>query len=77
MKKFNFIPLSPSKVLWDISKKEEHNNIIKNWQMTFQTSDLRANQFLELLDNELCLIVPSYIKEGPWIRHFGHYARAS
>ena len=45
--------------------------------MTFQTSDLRANQFLELLDDELRLIVPSYIKEGPWIRHFGHYARAS
>jgi len=72
MKKFNLIPLSPSKVSWDFSKKEECNNIIKNWQMTFQTSDLRGNQFLELLDDELHLIVPSYIKGGPWIRHFGH-----
>jgi len=28
IKKFNFIPLYQSKVSWDYSKKEEHDNII-------------------------------------------------
>ena len=72
IKKFNLTPISPSKVLWDFDKKEESNNIIKNWHMTFQTSDLKGNYFLDLLDNNLCIIKPSYIKEGPWIKHFGH-----
>jgi len=65
MKKFNLTPLFPSKVLWDLDKKEESNNVIKNWYMTFQTSDLKDNHFLDLLDDDLHNIKPSYIKEGP------------
>lgn len=42
IKKFNLIPLSISKVLWDFSKKEEYNGIIRNWQMNFQVSNLKG-----------------------------------
>jgi len=81
MKKFKIPLLFPYKESWDSNKKEEYNNIIKNWQMTFQASDLKGNHFLDLLDNELYTIKPSYIKEGPWIKHFSHsnllYTRAT
>ena len=63
MKKFNLTPISPSKVLWDFDKKEESNNIIKNWYITFQVSDLKDNYFFNLLDNNLYNIEPLYIKE--------------
>ena len=59
-KKFNLIPISPSKTLWDFSEKEECDNIIRNWQMTFQASDLRGKQFLDLLDDNFHSIEPSY-----------------
>jgi len=59
-------------MLWDFNKKEECDNIIKNWQMTFQVSDLREKHFLDLLDNKLHYIKPSYTKEDSWIKHFGH-----
>lgn len=35
IKKFNFSPIFLCKTLWDFNKKEECNNIIKNWQITF------------------------------------------
>ena len=71
-KKFNLIPISPSKSSWDFNKKEECDNIIKNWQITFQASDFKENHFLDLLNNDLCNIKPTYIKGGPWIKQFGH-----
>ena len=81
IKKFNLIPISPAKASWDFNKKEECNDIIKNWQMTFQVSDLKRKQFLDLLNDELNTIKPSYTKESPWIKHFRHsnslYARAT
>jgi len=72
MKKFNLILISPSKTLWDFSKKEECYNIIRNWQMFFQASDLRGKQFLDLLDDDLHSIELSYKKGGPWIKHLRH-----
>jgi len=59
-------------MLWDFSKKEECNNIIRNWQMSFQVSDFKGKSFLNLLDNDFNFIEPSYIRGGPWIKHFGH-----
>jgi len=53
-------------------KKEEYNKIIKNWQITFQASDLKDNYFLNLLNNKLYTIKSLYIKEDPWIMYFGH-----
>jgi len=69
MKKFNLSLLLPCKESWDFNKKEECNNIIKNWQMTFQASDLKSTH---LLDDKLHTIEPLYIKGGPWIKQFSH-----
>jgi len=40
--------------------------------MTFQASDVKGKHFLDLLDNELNVIKPSYTKGGPWLQSFGH-----
>ena len=40
--------------------------------MTFQASDGKGKQFLDLVNNNLEIIEPSYIKEGPWLQVFGH-----
>jgi len=40
--------------------------------MTFQASDGRERQFLDLVDDNLNIIEPSYIKGGPWLQFFGH-----
>jgi len=63
-KKFDLIPLYLSKSSWDFSKKEEYDNIIKEWHMTFKSSDFKGRNFLHLLNNDLSEIEPSYMKEG-------------
>ena len=40
--------------------------------MTFQASDFKDNHFLNLLDNDFHNVKPLYIKEGLWIKYFGH-----
>jgi len=65
IKKFNLTPLYPCKTLWSFSKKEECDNKIKNWQMTFQISNFKGKHFLDLLDNELCSIKPLVYKGSP------------
>jgi len=60
-KKFNLSLIFPCKALWDFNKKEKCDNIIKNWQMTFQASNLKGNHFLELLDDEFHTIKLLYI----------------
>jgi len=70
--KFNLTPILSCKMSWDFNKKEECDNIIRNWQMTFQASNLKGNHFLELQDNKYCTIDPFYIKRGPWFKNFGH-----
>jgi len=44
MKKFDLIPLYSSKVSWDFNKKEECDNIIKEWCTTFKTLDLKERK---------------------------------
>ena len=48
--------------------------------MTFQALDGKGNQFLDLMDDNLETIKPSYTKEGPWLQAFEHsnslYTRA-
>ena len=79
--KFNLTPILLYKVLQDFSKKEECNNIIRNWKMIFQISNLKGNYFLKLLDNDYYIIIPTYTKEDSWINYFSHlnslYARAT
>ena len=40
--------------------------------MMFQASNLKENQFLDLLDDDNNIIEPSYVKEGSWLKMFGH-----
>ena len=40
--------------------------------MTFQASDGKGKQFLDLLDDDFNTIEPSYTKGGPWLKVFGH-----
>jgi len=71
-KTFNPIPLFPSKISWDFSKKSESNDILKVWKMMFQASNLKGNQFLDLLDDDNNTIELSYVKGGSWLKMFGH-----
>ena len=70
-KVFNPTPAYLCKISWDYSKKSECNDISNTWKMTFQASDGKNRQFLDLLDNNSNNIEPSYIKRGPWLQAFG------
>ena len=71
-KSFYLTPSYPCKTSWDFCKKIDSDDIIKQWKMTFQASDGKGNHFLDLLDDDLNPIEPSYIKGGPWLQSFGH-----
>jgi len=55
----------PSMSSWDFSKKQVCNDIISQWKMTFQASDLKGRSFLELLDGNLNSLSSSYTNRGP------------
>ena len=40
--------------------------------MSFQVSDLKGRNFLELLDNDSNPLELSAIKGGPWLQYFSH-----
>ena len=40
--------------------------------MTFQVSDFKGKQFLDLLDSNDNIIEPLYIKGRSWLKFFGH-----
>jgi len=40
--------------------------------MSFQASDYKGRQFLELLDSDLNPLEPSTKNSGPWLKQFGH-----
>jgi len=40
--------------------------------MTFQASNLKENQFLDLLDNNNNIIELTYVKGGLWLKIFSH-----
>ena len=71
-KTFNPTPLYPCKTSWDFSKKSKSDNILKVWKMMFQASNLKGNQFLDLLDNDNNIIELSYVKGGLWLKIFSH-----
>ena len=64
-KEFNPISVLPSKISWDFCKKNNSNNCINLWKITFQASDRKDKQFYDLIDNNLEIIEPSYTKGGP------------
>jgi len=71
-KTFNPILLFLCKISWDLSKKSKSDTILKAWKMTFQASNLKGNQFLDLLDNNNNIIELFYVKRGSWLKMFGH-----
>jgi len=71
-KKFNLPPIFPYKSSWDFSQKDECNERLNKWKMTFQASDDKGVHFLELLDDNLNIIEPTYRKGGSWLKYFGH-----
>ena len=81
IKQFRQTLLFSYKLSWDFSMKSKCNDIIQNWKMTFQASDQKGQQFLELVDNKDNPIKPSYINSGSWLKFIGHsnslYARAT
>ena len=71
-KTFNLMSLFPCKNSWEFSKKSKSNDIVNIWKMTFQASNLKGNQFLDLLDDDNNIIEPSYVKGGSWFKMFGY-----
>ena len=71
-KAFNSSPVYPCKMSWDYSRKIKCDNILNTWKITFQASDGKERQFLDLLDDNFNVIEPFYAKEGPWLQLFGH-----
>ena len=71
-KLFNLILLLPNKNSWDFSKKSKCDNIIDKWEMTFQASDLKSRNFLELVDSNNNILELTYSKEGIWLQFIGH-----
>ena len=57
---------------WDFSKKSKSNNILNIWKITFQASNFKEKQFLNLLNDNNNIIKPSYTKEGSWLKVFGY-----
>jgi len=42
------------------------------WKMTFQASDKKGYQFLELLNDNNKHLEPIYSKGGSWLKYFRH-----
>ena len=71
-KLFNLILLLPNKNSWDFNKKIKCDNIINKWKMTFQASDLKSRNFLELVDSNNNILELTYSKEGIWLQFISH-----
>ena len=72
MKSFNLAPLIPNKNFWDFSRKSECDDIINKWKMMFQASNLKGNNFLDLVNSDDKILEPTYSKGSIWLQHFGH-----
>ena len=72
-KSFNPTPSFPCKISWDYYKKINSDDVINQWKMTFQASDRKERQFLDLVDDNLNIIEPAYTKGGPWLQVFSHW----
>ena len=71
-KSFHPTPTYSCKISWDFYKKTDSDDIINQWKIMFQASKGKGKHFLDLLDNNLNSIEPSYTKGGPWLQMFGH-----
>ena len=72
LKSFKPTPILPNKTSWDYCKKVNSNDIIKQWRMTFQALDRKGRHFLDLVDDNLETVEPSYTKGSSWLQFFSH-----
>jgi len=40
--------------------------------MTFQVSDLKERNFMDLVNSDNNVLEPIYSKDGTWLQYFGH-----
>ena len=71
-KSFRLTPTYPSKLSWNFSRKLEYDDFANRWEITFQASDLKDNQFLDLVDNDNKPLEPSHINGSLWLQNFSH-----
>ena len=71
-KSFSAHPSYSTKTSWDFCKRSDCDKLTKLWKMIFQALDGKGNHFLDLLDDNLNVIEPSYSRDGPWLQAFGH-----
>ena len=69
---FSSLPSYPTKISWDYCKKIDCDDSLNLWKMTFQASDGKGRNFLDLLDDKFNVIEPHFTKGGPWLQTFGH-----
>jgi len=53
-------------------KKHDCDSIILQWKMSFQASDLKGRNFLELLNDNSNPLKLSAIKGGPLLQYFSY-----
>ena len=71
-KSFSTSPSYPTKLSWDYCKKIDCDESLNLWKMTFQASDGKERNFLDLLNDDFNPIKPHYTKGGPWLQAFSH-----
>ena len=71
-KSFSSSPSYLTKLSWDYYKKKDCDDSLNLWKMTFQASDGKGRNFLDLLDDDFNPIKPHYTKGGPWLQAFSH-----
>jgi len=69
---FRPLPIFPYKSSWEFSKKSKYNDILSNWKMIFQASELKGQYFLELFDKDNNPLEPIYTKGRSWLKYLGH-----
>ena len=71
-KSFSISPSYLTKISWDYCKKIDCDDSLNLWKMTFQASDRKGRNFLDLLDDDFNIIELHYAKGGSWLQAFGH-----
>jgi len=64
VKSSRITPTFPSKKSWDYSRKSKCNDLLNYWKMSFQVSDRKRCNFLDLDDDNKGKPIKPYYKKG-------------
>jgi len=64
-------PILPSKNSFPFSKKKKCDNILREWQVLFTSSQKKEQLFLDFENEKQCTIKPTYAKGGSWLSFIG------